>query len=421
MDTLLDRFCRYVRIDTQADEKATTYPSSPGQLELGRLLVKELHGMDLADAEVDKHGIVLATIPATNRGDHSLRSPAIAWIAHLDTSPETSGHNVKPVVHRDYDGQDIVLPGDPTKIIRVSECPELVPLTGSTIITTDGTTLLGSDDKSGVAVIMETAAYLTAHPEIHHGPIRICFTCDEEIGHGVDHLDLKKLGAQVAYTLDGSAQGEIDVETFSADLAVVTIRGVNIHPALAKGKMVNAVRLASAFLDQLPTQTLAPETTADREGFLHPYRIEGGVAEVTIRILLRDFVTAALADKAELLRAAARRIQAEYPEAAIEVRITRQYRNMADGLGKEPRALAFAETAMRRAGIEPKRTIVRGGTDGSRLTELGLPTPNLSCGEHNFHSPLEWTCLEEMATAVRVLVELAQVWGEAEVILPHLL
>jgi len=414
METLLDRFCRYVRIDTQADEKASTYPSSSGQLELGKLLVKELRDMGLADAEVDEHGIVLATIPATNQSDHSPRSPVIAWIAHLDTSPETSGHNVNPVIHRNYNGRDIALPGDPTKIIRVSDCPELANLTGSTIITTDGTTLLGSDDKSGVAVIMEAAAYLTAHPDIRHGPIRVCFTCDEEIGHGVDHLDLKKLGAQVAYTLDGSTQGEIDVETFSADLAVVTIRGVNIHPALAKGKMVNAVRLASAFLDQLPTQTLTPETTADRDGFLHPYRIEGGVAEVTIRILLRDFVTAALANKAELLRTAARLVQAEYPQSTIEVRVTPQYRNMADGLAKEPRALAFAETAMRRAGLEPKRTIIRGGTDGSRLTELGLPTPNLSCGEHNFHSPLEWTCLEEMAMAVRVLVELAQVWGEVK-------
>jgi tripeptide aminopeptidase len=414
METLLDRFCRYVRIDTQADEKASTYPSSPGQLELGKLLVKELRDMGLADAEVDEHGIVLATIPAANWSDHSPRSPVIAWIAHLDTSPETSGHNVNPVVHRNYDGRDIVLPGDSTKIIRVGDCPELANLTGSTIITTDGTTLLGSDDKSGVAVIMETAAYLSAHPEIPHGPIRICFTCDEEIGHGVDHLDSKKLGAQVAYTLDGSAQGEIDVETFSADLAVVTIRGVNIHPALAKGKMVNAVRLASAFLDRLPIQTLTPETTADREGFLHPYRIEGGVAEVNIRILLRDFDTAKLADKADLLRTAARLVQAEYPQSSVDVRIAPQYRNMADGLAKEPRALAFAETAMHRAGLEPKRTIVRGGTDGSRLTELGLPTPNLSCGEHNFHSPLEWTCLEEMATAVRVLVELAQVWGEVK-------
>jgi tripeptide aminopeptidase len=415
METLLDRFCRYVRIDTQADEKATTYPSSPGQLELGRLLVKELREMGLGDAEADKHGIVMATIPARREGERGRRveGETIAWIAHLDTSPETSGHNVQPIVHRGYDGKDIVLPGDPSKVLRVSECPELAKLRGSTIITTDGTTLLGGDDKCGVAVIMEAAAHLLA-PEIPHGPIRICFTCDEEIGHGVDHVDPKKLGAQVAYTLDGAGTGEIDGETFSADLAVVTITGINIHPSIAKGKMVNAIRLAGAFLDRLPRLTLSPETTGDREGFLHPYRIEGGVAETTMRILLRDFDTAALETKAELLRIAARLIEAEHPQAKVDVRITPQYRNMAKGLGKEPRALEFAEKAMRRAGLEPKRTIVRGGTDGSRLTELGLPTPNLSCGEHNFHSLLEWTCLEEMATAVRVLVELAQVWSEAE-------
>jgi tripeptide aminopeptidase len=418
METLLDRFCRYLRIDTQADEKATTYPSSPGQLELGRLLVKELREMGLSDAAADEHGIVMATIPGTRdqgsgaRGPES-GSPVMAWIAHLDTSPETSGHNVKPIVHRDYDGQDIVLPGDSTKVIRVSESPELATLRGSTIITTDGTTLLGGDDKCGVAVIMETAAYLLAHPEIPHGPIRICFTCDEEIGHGVDHVDLKKLGAQVAYTLDGAGKGEIDGETFSADLAVVTITGINIHPSIAKGKMVNAIRLAGAFLDRLPRVTLSPETTADREGFLHPYRIEGGVAETTIRIILRDFDTPLLETKAEVLRTAARLIQAEHPQAKVNVRITPQYRNMAEGLTKEPLALEFAEKAMRRAGLEPKRTIVRGGTDGSRFTELGLPTPNLSCGEHNFHSPLEWTCLEEMATTVRVLVELAKGWAEA--------
>jgi tripeptide aminopeptidase len=379
--------------------------------------VNELRNFGLKDAAVDEHGIVQATIPATNQGQ--LRaltqpgSPTIAWIAHLDTSPETSGHNVKPIIHSGYDGGDIVLPGDPTKVIRVSECPDLAKLRGSTIITTDGTTLLGGDDKCGVAVIMETAGYLLAHPDIRHGPIRICFTCDEEIGHGVDHVDLKKLGAQVAYTLDGAGTGEIDGETFSADLAVVTVTGINIHPSIAKGKMVNAIRLAGAFLDRLPRLTLTPETTADREGFLHPYRIEGGVAEVTMRILLRDFDTAALESKAELLRAAARLIEAEHPQAKVDVRVTPQYRNMALGLAKEPRALEFAEKAMRRAGLEPKRTIVRGGTDGSRFTELGLPTPNLSCGEHNFHSPLEWTCLQEMATAVRVLVELAQVWGEA--------
>ncbi len=407
MDTLLDRFCRYVRIDTQADENAGKYPSSPGQLELGRLLLEELRAIGLCDAVHDEHGIVSATIPSNLQRP----APTIAWIAHLDTSPETSGHGVKPIVHRNYDGQDIVLPGDPSKVLRVAESPDLAPLVGKTIVTTDGTTLLGADDKAGLAVIMEAAAHLAAHPEILHGPIRICFTCDEEIGHGVDHLDLKRIGAVAGYTLDGGGEGEIDVETFSADLAVVAIAGSNIHPAIAKGKMVNAVRLAGFFLERLPWQTLSPETTSGREGFLHPYRVEGGVALTTIRILLRDFETARLAEKAALLRGIAQLLQAEHPRATIDVKITPQYRNMADGLAKEPRALAHAEEAMRRAGLAPKRTIVRGGTDGSRLTELGLPTPNLSCGEHNLHSPLEWTCVEEMATAVRVLVELAKVWG----------
>jgi tripeptide aminopeptidase len=260
---------------------------------------------------------------------------------------------------------------------------------------------------------VEAAAYLLTHPEIAHGPIRLCFTCDEEIGHGVDHLNLKKVGAHVGYTLDGSGAGEIDGETFSADLAVVKLTGINIHPAIAKGRMVNAIRIAGAFLDRLPRLTLAPEMTADREGFLHPYRLEGGVAEATMRILLRDFDTARLAQHADVLRDVARGLAAEYPRSRIDVQVTPQYRNMADGMGKEPRALTFAEEAMRRVGLAPKRTIIRGGTDGSRLTELGLPTPNLSTGEHNLHSPLEWTCLEEMTTAMRVLIELAQVWGEA--------
>jgi tripeptide aminopeptidase len=408
MSTLLDRLCRYVRIDTQADENATTYPSSAGQLELGRLLAGELRELGLRDAAQDGHGIVLATVPATAPRP----APTSAWIAHVDTSPETSGRNVKPIVHRNYGGDDLVLPGDPGKVLRVADNPDLAPLRGKTIITTDGTTLLGADDKAGVAVIMEAAAQLLARPETPHGPIRVCFTCDEEIGHGVDHVDLKKLGAHVGYTLDGGGQGEIDGETFSADLAVVTVRGVNIHPSIGKGRMVNAVRLAGLLLDRLPRTCLSPETTADREGFLHPYRIEGGVAETTIRILLRDFDTARLADRAEVIRAAARTVTAEFPQASIDVEVIKQYRNMADGLKKEPRALAFAQEAMRRAGLEPKLTIVRGGTDGSRLTEMGLPTPNLSCGEHNPHSPLEWTCLEEMQTAVRVLVELARVWGE---------
>lgn len=410
MQSLLDRFCRYVQIDTQANESAGKYPSSPGQFELGKLLVKELQEMGLKDAAADEHGVVLATVPATPGS----KAPAIAFVAHLDTSPETSGKAVKPIVHRNYDGKDIVLPGDKSKIIRVADSPELKQLKGKTLVTTDGTTLLGADDKAGVAVIMEAARALMEQKDRKHSPVRVCFTCDEEIGHGVDHIDLKKLGAAAGYTLDGQGVGEIDVETFSADLAVVTVKGVNIHPAIATGKMINAVRLAGIFLEKLPRCTLTPETTAGREGFLHPYRIEGGVAEVTMRILLRDFATANLAAQAELLRSSARLIEAEYPGASVQVEVNAQYRNMADGLPNEPRAVEFAEKAMRKLDIEPRKTIVRGGTDGSRLTELGLPTPNLSTGEHNLHSPLEWTCLEEMETAVKVLVELAGVWGEAE-------
>lgn len=407
-NSLLERFCAYVQINTQAEEASQSVPTTPGQLELGRKLTEELKEMGLADAEQDEHGIVLATIPATV--EHP--APTIAWIAHEDTSPETTGENVTPVIHRNYHGGDIEYPRNPELILSVTENPELAALKGKTIITTDGTTLLGGDDKAGVAVIMEATQYLIQHPEIAHGPIRVCFTCDEEVGRGVDHLSLEKLNADVGYTLDGGGTGEIDGETFSADLAVVKVNGVNVHPGIAKGHMVNAIRLAGMFLDRLPNTTLSPETTEKREGFLHPYRIEGGVADVTIRILLRDFETSKLGEYAELLQQAAKSIEYEYPDAKIEIEIIEQYRNMADGLAKEPRALAFAAEAMKAAGIEPAHTIVRGGTDGSRLTELGLPTPNLSTGEHNIHSPLEWTCLEEMETAVNVLVELAKIWGE---------
>lgn len=404
---LLDRFCRYARVNTQAREGADTYPSTPGQLDLGRMLAEELRALGLADAEIDRHGIVMSTVPPTV--PH--RVPVVAWVAHVDTSPETSGAGVKPVVHCNYDGGDIVLSGDLSKVIRAADNPELTACRGKTIVTSDGTTLLGADDKSGVAVVMQAAAHLLSHRDIPHGPIRVCFTCDEEVGHGVDKLDLAKLGAQVAYTLDGGPLGELNGETFSADLAVVTVTGVNTHPAYAKDKMVNAVRLAAAFIDRMPKSELSPETTADRQGFLHPYRIEGGVAEVTIRVLLRDFETVKLGDKAKLLQSIARDMMAQEPRARIEVKVTPQYRNMADGLKSEPRALRFAEEAMRRAGVTPKPTIIRGGTDGSRLTELGLPTPNIFAGEHNIHSPLEWTCVEEMGQAVAVLVELAKLWG----------
>jgi len=271
---------------------------------------------------------------------------------------------------------------------------------------------LGADDKAGVAIIMEAAAWLVEHPEIPHGPVRICFTCDEEIGHGVDKLDLQEIGAAACYTLDGHASGEIDVETFSADQAVVTVRGVNIHPSIAKGRMTNAVRVAADFIARLPRKELSPETTDGREGFLHPYEITGGVAEVKLKILLRDFDAAVLERLADRLRQIAAASMQDFPAAKIEVAIERQYRNMAEGLIREPRAVAYAEEALKRLGRPSKRTIVRGGTDGSRLTELGLPTPNLSCGGHNAHSPLEWACLDEMVESAEWLVALAQVWGE---------
>jgi tripeptide aminopeptidase len=364
--------------------------------------------MGIADARQDQHGVVLATIPPTG----ALPGEVIAFCAHLDTSPETPGAGVKPQVIENYPGGDLVLPGDPSRVIRTADNPELEKLRGQTIITSDGTTLLGADDKAGVAAIMEAAAHLIEHPEIERGPIRLCFTCDEEVGRGVEKLDLGQIAAAACYTLDGQGADTIDVETFSADLAVVTIRGVNIHPSIAKGRMTNAVRVAADFLGRLPRERLSPETTADREGFLHPYEIGGGVAEVKLRILLRDFDAAKLAEEAHLLRQAAAESMAQFPQAKIELTVTKQYRNMAEGLVREPRAVAYAQRALERLGRRAELTIVRGGTDGSRLTELGLPTPNLSTGEHNPHSPLEWTCLEEMVAAAEWLVALAEVWAE---------
>lgn len=407
MSDLLERFCRYVRIDTQADENSETYPSTAKQKDLSKLLAGELRELGLTDARMSEWGVVLATIPATIPHD----APTLAWVSHVDTSPEASGSDVKPQVHEDYDGKDIVLPGDSSKVIRVADTDGLAQCKGKTIITTDGTTLLGADDKAGVAVIVETSAQLMADRSIPHGPIRICFTCDEEIGLGTPKIDLKELGACVAYTLDGEGQGCIENETFSADLATVTVTGVNIHPGLATGKMVNAIRIASEFIARLPWQTLSPETTRDREPFLHPYVFDSSVAEARIRIILRSFVTADLAKHAELLRHVAATLQAEHPRCQIDVNITEQYRNMANGLKNEPRAVALATQAMKACGIEPRFESIRGGTDGSRLTEMGLPTPNLSTGMHNFHSPLEWACLDEMETAVRVLIELAKLWG----------
>lgn len=406
-ERLLARFLSYVAIDTTARDGAGTYPSSPGQRHLAQRVAGELREAGVPDVEVDEHAVVTASLPPSLQRE----VPTIAFCAHLDTSPETTAAGVKPQVIRNYPGGDLALPGDSNRIIRVADNPELDQLVGRTIITSDGTTLLGADDKSGVAAIVEAAAWLVEHPRIEHGPLRLVFTCDEEIGHGVDHLDPKSLGAAACYTLDGQDADTIDIETFSADLAVVTVRGVNIHPSIAKGRMTNALRAAADFVSRLPRDTLSPETTEDRQGFLHPYEISGGVGEVKLRVLLRDFDSARLADLAELLQEAAAQTEAEFPAAKLTVDVVRQYRNMAEGLAREPRAVAFAEEALQRLGRTARRAIVRGGTDGSRLTEMGLPTPNLSCGEHNPHSPLEWTCLEEMVQAAEWIVSLAEVWA----------
>lgn len=406
---LLDRFLQYVQIDSTAVENSGRVPSSPGQLEVGRLLVKQMLEMGIADAHQDSYGIVMGTVPGNRE------APTIAFNSHVDTAPDTSGKGVKPQVIENFDGNDIVLRGDSSKIITAATCPELPLAKGKTIITTDGTTLLGGDDKAGVAIIMELANVLIENPEIPHGPVRVLFTCDEEIGHGTDHIDLKKVDAVACYNFDGGGQDEVDVETFSADQAVITFTGVNIHPAIAKDKMKNAIRAAGEFLSLLPAE-LSPERTEDRAGFVHPYIIEGGVAKVTLKMLLRDFITPKLRDYESLLRKTAQQVmnRDNCSGVKIDFEIIEQYRNMAEGLVNEPRAVEYAMAAHESLDRTAKKTIIRGGTDGSRLTEKGLPTPNLSSGQHNIHSPLEWACLDEMIAAVEVGIEIVKRWGQPD-------
>lgn len=411
MSDVLERFLRYVRIDTQSREGTGEVPSTAKQLDLCRMLVEECRAIGLHNVAMSQWGTVTATVPATV--PH--QAPGIAFVAHVDTEPGTSGTNVQPIVHRNYQGGDIPLPKGPGLVLRVEDNPDLVRHIGGTIVTTDGTTLLGADDKAGVAAIMACAAHLMQHPEIPHGPVRLCFTCDEEIGHGVDHVDIPALGVVCAYTLDGDGRGKIDSETFSADQAVITVRGVNIHPSIGKGKMVNAARILCRLIAGLPHDRLCPENTDGRDGFIHPYTMEGSVAEASAKFILRDFETAKLAEYAALLESLAEPLRQEYPTAEIGITIIKQYRNMRDGLALEPRAIPKAVEAFRALGIEPEQTIIRGGTDGSRFTELGLPTPNLSTGEHNPHSPLEWTSEEDLETARAMLVELARSWGRETV------
>lgn len=404
--SVLERFLRYVRIDTRADDGSTACPTSPGQLTLLRLLVEELHHIGVADAEMDAHGYVMGTIPATVERD----VPVVGLIAHVDTSPEMSGADVKPIVHSAWSGHDIVLPDDPTAVLRAADYPELAQQVGNDIVTASGTTLLGADDKAGVAAIMAAAEHLLTRPDIPHGRIRIGFTPDEEIGRGADHFDVVKFAARCAYTLDGGSRGELEFESFSADLTRVTFAGFNTHPGYANGKMINSIRAAARFVDRLPAD-MSPERTGGYEGFLHPYQLQASVDRTTVSVLIRDFVTRELPLKEALVEKIARQA-AEETGTAVSIEVKEQYRNMRDVLDGHPEIVERARTAIRRAGLTPIEKPIRGGTDGSRLSFMGLPTPNLFAGEHNFHSRLEWTSRQDLEKAVDVIVELARVWAE---------
>jgi tripeptide aminopeptidase len=409
MTTVLDRFLRYVQYDTQSDERSQTYPSTEKQLVLLRDLAAELRALGLADAAIDDHGYVTATIPATSS---KAGVPTIGFIAHVDTSPEMSGAGVKPIVHRAYDGRDLVLPDIPDALLRLQDTPPLAEQMGCDIVTASGATLLGADNKAGVAEIVEAAAYLTAHPEIPHGAVRIAFTPDEEIGRGTKHFDVAGFGADCAYTMDGGGRGEIEDESFSADAMTVTFHGFNTHPGYAKGRMVNAIKVAAAFIDSLPHDHLSPETTEGRDGFVHPYVIQASVDKTSVKLIVRDFVTAGLKQKEAELTALAEAAAARFPRVRVEIAIEEQYRNMKEILDGRQEIVEHAREAIRRAGLEPRSRLIRGGTDGSRLSFMGLPTPNLFAGEHNFHSRLEWVSVQDMEKAVEVIINLCRVWDE---------
>lgn len=403
------RFLRYVTVDTQSDEQSQTYPSTAKQLVLLNQLVAELKAMGVADATIDDYGYVMATIPATAGHEHV---PAIGFVAHVDTSPEVSGTDVRPILHRSYDGRDLVLPDEPALMLREADNPELAAQRGNDIITASGKTLLGSDDKAGVAEIMAAAEYLIAHPEIPHGPVKIGFTPDEEVGRGTQYFDVNRFGARFAYTLDGPTVGDLEIENFSADAMTVTFKGFNAHPGYAKGRMVSAIKLAAEFVHRLPRHGMSPETTEGYEGYVHPHAINGGVERASVKLLLRDFTTKGLDEKARMLTGLAEDVVRPFPAASIQVDRQESYRNMKEVLDRYPEVVEHAKTAMKRAGIPPRFREIRGGTDGARLSFMGLPTPNLFAGEHNIHSRLEWTSVQDMDKAVQVIVEICRSWTE---------
>jgi tripeptide aminopeptidase len=406
--TVTERFLRYVVIDTQSDASSPTCPSTEKQKDLGRVLAAELQAMGVADAHLDEHGYVYATIPANT----AKKVPVICFCSHMDTSPDCTGKNVKPQIVKNYRGGDIALPADPAQVIRVAEHPELNNQIGNDIVTTDGTTLLGADNKAGIAEIMDAAHFLIQNPQVKHGTIKILFTPDEEIGRGVDKVNLKKLGADFAYTIDGETAGHIEDETFSADGATITIEGVSTHPGFAKGKMEHAMKIAAAIIDRLPKETCSPETTEGKEGFLHPVGISGALEQTTIGFIVRDFNDEGLTEKEALLEAIVKDVMQDYPRSTWRMEVKDQYRNMKRVIDEHPQIVDYAIEAIRRAGLEPVRSSIRGGTDGSRLSFMGLPCPNIFAGEHAFHSRLEWVSRQDMEKAVQTIVHLATIWEE---------
>ena len=409
MSDLLKRFLRYVRYDTQSDESSRTFPSTDGQLVFLRHLVDELRDLGVRDAAIDEYGYVMATIPPTTTKPDV---PTIGFIAHVDTSPEMSGANVTPIVHRQYDGRDLMLPEDASAVLRLSENPALAEQMGRDIVTGSGTTLLGADNKAGVAEIVTAAAHLVAHPEIPHGRVRIAFTPDEEVGRGTKYFDVARFGAAYAYTMDGGSRGEVETESFSADAMTVTFHGFNTHPGYAKGRMANAIKIAADFVHLLPRDQLSPETTDAHEGFVHPYVVHAGVERTSVKLLIRDFRTAGLKEKETFVERLARQAAAGYAGARADIEVEESYRNMKEILDQHPRVAEYAREAVRRAGLDVRSRPIRGGTDGSRLSFMGLPTPNLFAGQHNFHSRLEWVSAQDMENAVEVIVNLSRVWEE---------
>lgn len=407
--TVLERFLRYVQIDTQSDPNSSSQPSTEKQKNLSRILVNELFEMGIVDAHLDEHGYVYATLHANT---DKLNVPVICFCSHVDTSPDCSGAGVKPLVHEAWDGSDIVLPDDPTQVIRRSEHPDLDAQIGNDIVTASGTTLLGADNKAGVSEIMDAVRYLLEHPEIKHGTIKILFTPDEEIGRGTNKVDLAKLGADFGYTIDGESLGSFEDETFSADAVKITIRGISAHPGFAKGKLENALKIAADVIAALPKDALSPETTEEKQGFIHPTNIEGIQEKVTLGFIIRDFTVAGLHEKETYLKEILDQVLQQYPHSTADFEVIEQYRNMKEVLDNHPHVSEYVWEAIHRSGLIPLKRSIRGGTDGSRLSFMGLPCPNIFTGGHAFHSKLEWVSVQDMQKAVEVIVNLCQIWEE---------